>query len=270
VRYAGARARIIYGTAAALGNALAGWAPATQRAALTASNTTARTFVTNATVLGVAHFNAGGAPEASPFAPAAALGDAYAAVYTMAGGAYGTDISLALRGLDAAWTAGNAVATPAAADNFTVGAMLGEGSYVLRRAPLAAFPAVVDAYGAADPYNADVVVIIDRTPPTPGNVTYAGAAQAVGGAGNFLLPAGVCADAVSSSPALLAVVDVGFVASDGLGYYCPTPAPLAGAHCQAPTVRGPAQDLFPAVTCADEAGNPAVGFVTVPIVAAGA
>ena len=141
---------------------------------------------------------------------------------------------------------------------------------MLRRAPLSAFPAVVDAQGVPDPYNADVVVIIDRTPPAPANATYAGAAQAVGGAGNFLVPAGVCADAVSSSPALLAVVRVDFVASDGLGYHCPVPAPLAGAHCLAPTVRGPAQDLVLAVTCADEAGNSAVGYVTVPIVAAGA
>lgn len=270
VRYAGARLRIVYGTAAQVANAGAAWAPATQRVALTASNTTARTFVTNATQLGVAQmYGAGGA---TPFTGLTSLASLYSAVYALADGAYGTDISLAVRGFDKVWDVAVNPVAATASDNFTVHAMLGEGTYVLKRASTAAFAAITDAQGVSDPYNADVVVIIDRTPPVAANVSYppTGAPQAVGGVGNFLIPAGICTDAVSTQSAQIAVTKVAFVGGDGQGYSCATPAPLSAAYCQAPAVRGPPQELLLAVTCADEAGNTAVGYATVPIVTEGA
>ena len=268
-RFGGVRLRIIYGTTLQAGNAAALWAPAAQRAATTASNASVLTLVTNATLLGLAVFSG----ASSVFNAGLSLASLYPTLHALVDGGVprrGADVSAALRELAAPWSTGaNSVTMPLASDNFTLHAMLGEGTYLLERAPLAAFPATQDYWGVADPHNPDVLFIIDRTLPTPANATYAGAAQAVGAPGNFLLPQTLCSDAVSSDASLITLVATRFLGGDGQGYACAAPVPLSGAYCRAPIVRGPPQSLLIEVACADEAGNVAVAFATVPIVAAG-
>jgi hypothetical protein len=147
--------------------------------------------------------------------------------------------------------------------------MLGEGIYRLLRTSTTNFPAILDSLSVADPYNADIAIIIDRTAPIGTNVTYSGLKQSIGSKGNFLIPNNVCSDLVSSSSDKMSIVSMNFVANDGQGFSCPAPSKLSSAYCQAPMIRGPPLPLLLAVVCADEAGNTAQGFVSIPIAAEG-
>lgn len=264
----GARIRIVYGTTPVVYNAMT--SPLTASVQRITSNLTDAIFVTNATKIGIAQIvldSAAATVVANPYSTY------YDKLYPISAGNGAEDVSTLLEDYTTVTgTAKNSIAgTPAASSgllsyvNYTYNMRLSEGTYRLNRKT--ATPTRFSD-GTNNDVMRNIVIIVDRTAPGGRNATWTGTAQSVGGVGKVALPTTMFWDAVSNVSSQITVMSTRFIGSDGLGFYCPTPVPLNAAFCYATKVRGPSGTVLVEVVAADEAGNQAVGFFTIPVVPA--
>lgn len=252
----GARVRIVYGAVPLIYNAMT--SPITPSFQRVTSNLTDTIFVTNATQLGISQIAA--VADTVTLGASFRLSSLYEKLLPISAGNGAEDVIELLQ--DFAATAGTQTTTASriGSNNFTFTARLSEGVYKLRR------NASVDvSVSSAADVKRNIVIIIDRTAPVGSNATWTGSAQSVGGVGQVAIPASMFWDKVSNQTRQMTVISTRFIGSDGLGFYCPTPVPLNTAFCFATSIRGPSGNVLVEVTAADEAGNQAVAFLTIPI-----
>lgn len=251
--YTGVRVRAIYGTPLLFSDALSGTA-AMQRASA-AVNSTHVVYVTNATVLSAMQLY-------GALASASAFNALYPTVNPISSGMSASNVITSFGGF-----ASNGVnlTTPAPfSQTWYLSAALSEGTYNFAAH---ASPAISDGNSVADTTLTRITtLIIDRTAPTGSNAV-AAAAQSIGSSGIVRIPSSMFSDAVSSSSSQIYVRRVSFIGGDSMGFTAQLNVPLSSAFLVATSVRGPAGSLVVQVTAADEAGNEAVGLLTINIVA---
>jgi hypothetical protein len=240
------------------------------------SNSSTVIYATNATQIGLRHYlhNTDARISASPTAAATKLTTIFSKLQPFSSGNSGFDVSSLLDG----FSTSPAIATGAAIHpsvktgstgpnyaNYDFQAALSEGSYKLIRDTSIPIPDKASSGTAA--VDRDIWLIIDRTPPVATNITWSGTAQVVGKTSVTLaVPNTMFSDTISTDPSWLTVVKTRFIGSDGQGYYCPAGTAYSALKCYASSVRGPAGNVILEVTVADEAGNEASAWFTIPVV----
>jgi hypothetical protein len=239
------------------------------------SNSSTVIYATNATQIGLRHYLRSGDAHisATPTAATTKLTTIFSKLQPFSSGNSGFDVSSLLDGFSTNPAIATGATTNPSVDQGTSGpnyanyeyqAALSEGSYKL----ITAGATISDkASSGTAALNRDIWLIIDRTPPVATNITWSGTAQVVGYTSVTLaVPNTMFSDSISTDPSWLTVVKTRFIGSDGQGYYCPAGTAYSALKCYASTVRGPAGNVILEVTVADEAGNEASAWFTIPIV----
>lgn len=251
------RIRILWGSPVVISNAVT-LRPSPQR---DTSNSTHLFFAVNTTRIGINQFF--GANTHPSVVSGGFLSGVYDKLMPYTSGFSGFDVTSLMNGLDTVTTSLFSTSAPAYA-NFTYTTLLSDGWYTLKRKTTGGPVALITSQAQIQ----DIVLIIDRTPPVATNATWTGTAQVIGRSGNVKIPNTMFTDKESSSPRWLRLVSHRFIGSDGNGFFCTNQASLSSAFCLAPTIRGPATSVLVELVVSDEAGNQAVGFLTIPVVAA--
>jgi hypothetical protein len=261
-KIAGFKMRYIHGYHPVIYNAVSGQFSAPRPT----SNITAVTYATNATKIGFRHYVPASDARLSAGGPLSVL---YPRFEPFSSGNSAFEVGSLLDGFKSGdVTTAQSTNSPRTAD-FEYQAALSEGTYVFRRETNAATVAaqLMDAAGTpVDAVRRDVVLIIDRTPPVAANATFSGAMQTIGKPGDVAIPSSMFSDKISSDSSWLTVVRTKFIGSEGQGFSCPTGGRFDQAACTATTIRGPAGNVVVEITVADEAGNEAVAWLTIPVV----